>query len=223
MFAKAAVAMLVGLAFGVPVVMAAPTHSGIAECQVPTLTGVTLSKAQTRAKRAGCLLRVRGSYPGKAGDYLVVRQTRSLHRYRGKLRISVWVRPTSKCRFPERTELPPEYGREPFSTRGKTVLITGLYLVGGPPPLPVVQPSCSAPKPVLSPGTLTVTSAGTVVSQKAVKAGQSARIMLAPGSYVIQATFANATVNGQPLASDTKKITITAGQSTRQDLIGDIT
>jgi hypothetical protein len=69
-------------------------------------------------------------------------------------------------------------------------------------------------------GTVTVRDPanGSIVASQTVTRGHLATIALAPGTYTIQGTFANATINGQPGESFPTTVEIPAGKTIRQDV-----
>jgi hypothetical protein len=90
--------------------------------------------------------------------------------------------------------------------------------VGGPLVL-WSEPQCKARHGEAAPGTITVREAatGSVVTTQSVARGQLATIPLPPGTYTIQGTFGNATINEQPGESFPQTVEIEAGKTVRQD------
>ena len=107
---------------------------------------------------------------------------------------------------------PPSAG--PLLTEGPSGLVSGLYLAGGP----LVRRS-RRQEGVPSPGTIAVTDVitGETVARVTVARGQLATIPLAPGSYSIEGTCADALSNGLPRRSQ-ESVTIPPGMTVRQDL-----
>ncbi len=102
--------------------------------------------------------------------------------------------------------------------RGPTELVSGLFLDGGPLRH---APRCRSGTPWA--GTITVTNpAGMIIASDKVHTGKLARIRLAPGTYAIHGTFANATRNGQPIETEPQTVTITAGETVREDVVANI-
>jgi hypothetical protein len=64
--------------------------------------------------------------------------------------------------------------------------------------------------------------AGKVIASDKVHTGKLARIRLAPGTYTIHGTFADATRNGQPIETEPQTVTITAGETVREDVVANI-
>jgi hypothetical protein len=108
---------------------------------------------------------------------------------------------------------------EPFVTSGPTELISGLYVAGGP--FEVFPGRCR--KGVPEPGTITVTesTSGITVAHTTVAKGQLAHIALTPGSYTIDGTFSDATINGKPMTSSAS-VTIPPARTVRLDVIASI-
>lgn len=108
---------------------------------------------------------------------------------------------------------------EPLATAGPTELISGLYLAGGPFevfPGPCRQGTSEA-------GTIVVLdpASGATVASATIATGKLATIPLAPGTYTIDGTFADATVNGAEMTSSSS-VTITAGETVRQDIVASV-
>ena len=99
--------------------------------------------------------------------------------------------------------------------RGKTELVSGLFLDGGPLRR---RPRCRPGKPAA--GTITVVNprTGKVVASDSVGDGQLARIPLTRGTYTVTGTFATAFRNNQPIQTQPRTITIPAGRTVRQDV-----
>ena len=107
---------------------------------------------------------------------------------------------------------PPSSG--PLLTEGPSGLVSGLYLAGGP----LVRRS-RRQEGVPSAGTIVVTDVITreTVARVTVARGQLATIPLAPGSYSIEGTCADALSGGLPMRSH-EIVTIPPGMTVRQDL-----
>lgn len=150
--------------------------------------------------------------PRQTSHRIVLRQSpRAGSRARA---VTVWLKPLCV----QSADPGPPAG-EPFVTHGSTELVTGLFLEGGPLFRAV---RCRVGKP--SPGTVTVidTTTGKVIASQTVVNGQLARIPLRPGTYTVQGTVANALVNGQPISTLSRTVTITAGTVVRQDVVANI-
>lgn len=108
---------------------------------------------------------------------------------------------------------------EPTITSGPTELVSGFYLVGGPPDRRFSTPGCRLPEPPSGPGTAEVVSAtGTVVATATSTGGHLAVIPLPAGTYTVRGTFLNATENGVH-PTRTESVTIPAGHIVRQDFL----
>jgi hypothetical protein len=164
-----------------------------------------------RAAKAGCKIRLEGTPVTIAATQTIRRQSPSGGRH-GRV-VSVWVNPVCDGEGAEGPDI-----EEPLVTSGPTELISGLYVVGGPLAT-WSEPQCKARPGESGAGTITVREAvgGSVVATQSVVRGQLATIPLAPGSYTIQGTFGNATINGQPGESFPQKVEIEAGKTVRQD------
>ena len=99
-------------------------------------------------------------------------------------------------------------------TEGPSGLVSGLYLAGGP-----LLRRSRLQEGVPSPGTIAVTDVitGETIARVTVARGQLATIPLAPGSYSVEGTCADARSNGLPMRSH-ESVTIPSGTTVRQDL-----
>jgi hypothetical protein len=181
-------------------------------CRVPRLTSLVLAVARKRAAKAGCALRLAGAHV-EAPDVQTIRiQVPSAGRH-GRF-VTVWLNPVCSGSGAEGPGI-----SEPSITTGPTELISGLYVVGGPLRR-WSEPRCT-PRPG-EPGAGTVTvrdpANGMVVASQTVTRGHLATIPLAPGTYSIQGTFGNATINEHPGESFPTTVQILPGQTVRQDV-----
>jgi hypothetical protein len=202
---------------------ASPQHAVAGRCrQVPRLVGVTLAKARQLAAESGCGIRVAGAPIRPYGQRPLVRVSGGEDRRRiarqasrpGGRSIDVWLVP--ECAEMEAPGPPPG---EPFVTSGPTELISGLYVAGGP--FEVFPGRCR--NGVSGPGTITVTdsASGTTVARTTVAKGQLATIPLAPGTYTIDGTFSDATINGKSMTSSAS-VTIPPRRTVRLDVIASV-
>ncbi len=108
---------------------------------------------------------------------------------------------------------------EPFVHRGRTSLISGLFLDGGP-----LRHLAHCRGGIPSPGTVEVLNPTTkaVLARRTVAAGQLARIPLRPGTYLVKGIFADATSNGKPIESQPVTVKVAAGTVVRQDTLAGI-
>ncbi len=108
---------------------------------------------------------------------------------------------------------------EPFLTVGPTELVSGLYLAGGP--FEIFAGRCR--QGTAEAGTIVVIdpASGATVASATVASGQLATIPLAPGTYKVDGTFANATVNGASMTSSLS-ITIPADMTVRDDIVASV-
>lgn len=104
---------------------------------------------------------------------------------------------------------------EPVYTAGRTVVVTGLYIQGGPLPPPPCKPKPRGPYA----GTVTVSNprTGATVATQRVPAGHLAHIHLAPGSYRLSGQL-----SGGGRATTAPTVRIRRGYRTRQDLFEDV-
>jgi hypothetical protein len=199
------------LAAGRPQGRSAASASRQFGCRAPQLRGLTIRSARTRAARAGCRLRIRGSRVRTAAIQTVARQNPGAGAVARV--VTVWVNPL--CSRTADSGPPPG---EPIVTAGPTELVSGLFLEGGPLIL-FSNPRCTFKPEQPWAGTVTVSDprTGTTVATETVPAGRLARFRLAAGTYTINATFANATGNGEPFMAHTT-VTIPDGKTVRQDI-----
>jgi hypothetical protein len=199
----------------------AATRSRVAACRhVPKLIGLSLSVARTRSAQAGCKLRVREAGTGQVVEeppygpsaaQIITRQTPHAGSV-GRI-VTVWLKPL--C---DQSAEPGPPAHEPSVKRGPTELVSGLFLDGGP-----LRHAARCRSGTPSPGTITVTSqTGMVIASDKVATGQLARIRLAPGTYTVHGTFADATSNGQSIEAEPQTVTIAAGETVREDVVANI-
>ena len=183
-------------------------------CHAPLLEGLTFKLARTIAERAGCRIRVKGSPVTRAQVQTVARQSPAAGGVTSTM--TVWLNPA--CRKGG-GKVAPEI-HEPHIKAGPAELISGFYLVGGPPPHYFSAPKCPRhPEPPPGPGTVVVLDAsGAVLATQTSVASHFVEIPLAPGSYTVRGTFLDTTRNGtHPTKSET--VVIPAGHTVRQDFL----
>jgi PASTA domain len=191
-----------------------------AHCRAPRVTGMSLAAARKALVRAGCKVVVRDRQPAGVHisplvpDPLQLIASQSPAAGRSTRTVTVWLKPLCAQSADPGPSL-----QEPLVTAGPTELISGLYLDGGP-----LRRSPNCRKGVPSPGTIAVAEAGSgrVVATQTVTSGHLATIALAPGAYLLTGTFADATVNDNPLQPPAQSVTISAGRSVREDVIANI-
>ncbi len=181
-------------------------------CRVPRLTGLLLRVARQRAARAGCSLRLEGAHVQAPQVQTIRRQSPRGGRHARV--VIVWVNPLCGGSALEGPGI-----SEPLVTAGPTELISGLYVVGGPLRLRS-EPRCRVQPGVPGAGTITVRNpiSGSVVATQTVASGHLATIPLAPGTYSIQGTFGDATINEHPGESFPTTVQIPPGKTVRQDV-----
>ena len=186
-------------------------------CHAPLLEGLTFKLARAIAERAGCGIRVKGSPVTRAQTQTVARQSPAAGGVTSS--VIVWLNPV--CRKGG-GKVAPEI-HEPHIKAGPTELISGFYLVGGPPPHYFSAPKCPRhPEPPPGAGTVEVLDAnGAVLATQTSVASHFVEIPLAPGSYTIRGTFLGATRDGtHPTENET--VVIPAGHTVRQDFLLDV-
>ena len=183
-------------------------------CRVPRLTGLTLETARGAATRAGCQLRRKGAVLKLASVQTVGRQTPAPgHRAAS---VTVWTNPLCFGI----AAYPPAF-KEPRPTAGRTELVSGFFLVGGP----LVRFStrhCSRPPSVPEAETVVVTDAsGIVVARQSSHQGDFVKVPLAPGTYKVSGTFNEASFNGVH-PKKIQQVVIPSGEAVRQDFFLDV-
>jgi hypothetical protein len=188
-------------------------------CIVPNVVGVSLEMARHALAASGCRVRVR-ELPSNGplvapevpdGRQIVARQSpASASRAR---KVTVWLKPLcAQSAAPGPTE------RLPAVSKGPTELVSGLFLRGGPL---VLAPRCRTGRS--SPGTIIVTAvASGRAIRRTVRSGRFAIFPLKPGRYVLQGSFATASVNGKPFQPPPRQVTIEADRTTRLNVVAEI-
>jgi hypothetical protein len=187
--------------------------AGTGSCRAPRLVGLTLARARVRAGLAGCRIHVvNGQIRAEEPMQLVARQNPAAGSKRRS--INVWLVPLCA-----QSAAPGPPAREPIVTAGPTELISGVFLDGGPL---VLRPTCQPGTPL--PGTITIVNpaTGATVASTTVATGKLATFPLAPGTYTIDGTLANATSGGAVMRTRPQTVTIPAGMTVRQDTAADI-
>jgi hypothetical protein len=221
---------IAGLALAAAAIVAPPAGGAAGQaarrCRTPQLAGLTLRQARAVTKPAGCRLQVLGvaiqtlppgghfsMAPAETGRRGVARQAPRAGRPAAV--VTVWLVP--EC---AQMALSGPPAGEPIVTPGPTELVTGLYLAGGP--LDIHPGPCRLEKP--DGGTITVTdpATGAIVTTVTAVGGKETAIPLAAGTYAVIGTFAHATTNGVPMQTRPVTVTITAGESVRQDIGVDV-
>jgi hypothetical protein len=194
----------------VPLALSTPggaAPSSRATCHVPRMTGLTVKAARSRARVAGCQLRLTGAAV-KIATVQTVR-TQSVPPGRSARSVSVAVNPL--CTGPAGLGPPPG---EPIEKPGATELVTGLFVEGGPLVFRSA-PNCEALVGKSTSGTITVVnSVGTVLANNmAVSAGQLLYVNVQPGTYTVSGKLSGGTAIG-PIT-----VTVPSGEIVRQDLV----
>ena len=185
-------------------------------CHVPRLKGLAVQTARAKAAKAGCRLRMRGA-PVKQPVIQTVARQRPRAGRRAKT-VTIWVNPA--C-FRSALSGPP--AGEPLVTSGPTELVTGLFLEGGPL-VPFSSPHCAFAREQPWAGTIEVGdhASGAQIATETVARGQLATFDLAPGTYDISGSFAQAQTNDQPIHARTQTVAVPAGKTVRQDITADV-
>lgn len=211
-----ALALTLGALVGSRPTVVLQTALATGRCRVPRLKGLAVQKARARAAKAGCRLRMRGA-PVKQPLIQTVARQRPRAGRRAKT-VTIWVNPPCF-----RTGLSGPPGGEPLVKPGPTELVSGLFLEGGPL-VPFSSPHCAfAPEPSWA-GTIEVSdhASGAQIARETVAQGQLATFDLAPGTYDINGTFAQAHSDDQPIHALTQMVTVSAGKTVRQDITADV-
>ena len=195
--------------------------AAVRACRAPRLVGITITRARARARAAGCELRIARSRGGSRVTQPSVQTVARQLPLPGSATqapagtVTVWANPVCF-----RTGLPGPPPNEPIVTPGPTRLVSGLFLQGGPLVI-FSTPHCASGPGKSSAGTITVDDAGDghQIASMTVAAGALASFDLAPGRYTIIGTFANATMNSQPIQTQPKTVTVRAGNTVRQDVV----
>jgi hypothetical protein len=173
------------------------------------MIGLTVKAARTRARVAGCQLRLTGAAVKIATVQTI--HTQSVRPGKSARAVSVSVNPL--CTGPAGLGPPPN---EPIEKPGATELVSGLFVEGGP----VVfrsAPVCKALVGKSTSGTITVTnSAGTVLANNmALTAGQLLYVNVQPGAYTVSGKLTGGTALGPII------VNVPSGEVVRQDLVLD--
>jgi hypothetical protein len=179
-------------------------------CHAPQLTRLTVAAARTRAKAAGCALRLAGASVKMPS----IQTIRAQNVPAGRVAKSVTVTVNPLCSGPADPGPPPG---EPLITAGASELVTGLFLEGGP----VVERSAPVCKNLVGKstgGTITITNvAGTTIANAMkLTPGQLLYVNVPAGPYTISGVFSNGTTVG-PIT-----VTVASDQVVRQDLVIDV-
>jgi hypothetical protein len=178
-------------------------------CHAPQLHGLTFEVALQKATKAGCELRLKGAALERPEVQTIDRQ--SFPASRASSKVTVWLNPF--CRGSA------AYGpgiAEPTVTPGRTELVSGFYIVGGPAAR-FSAPNCKRPAPPPGAGVVEVINAtGALVATQRSTAGHLVKIRLPVGSYTVRGTFLNAIVDGDH-PRKTQSLTVPVGHTVRQD------
>lgn len=190
-----------------------PSHStGAPKCRAPSLVGLTVQDAAARANAAHCPLRFTGTAITESTVQTIEQQQPAAGQTASQIVLTV----NPAC---SRAAAAGPPGGEPYITRGPTELIVGLYLSGGPP-IPFSNPGCIAPPETPHAGTIIILNPDTkaTAATQTVTGGQLATFPLAPGSYMITGSFADAFNNTSPMRAIPVTIDVASGESIRQDI-----
>lgn len=181
-----------------------------ATCRAPRMFGLNVATARTRARNAGCHLRLVGAAV-KMPSIQTIRTQSVRPGTRAKV-VTISVNPL--C--PGSAALGPPPG-EPITTLGPTELISGLFIEGGAF-IYRSAPNCKSFVCKSSSGTISVTnSVGTViVNNVALTAGQLLHDNVAPGAYSISGVFSGGNRVGPTI------VRVLSGEVVRQDLVLDV-
>jgi hypothetical protein len=179
-------------------------------CYVPRMTGLTVTAARSRARVAGCQLRLTGARV----QIPTIQTIRTQSERPGQLAKLVTIAVNPLC--PDSSNPGPPPG-EPILKPGPTELITGLFIEGGAY-IERSAPNCKTPVGRSSAGTITITnSVGTVLANNtALTAGQLLYVNVPAGTYTFSGVFAG----GNKVGPTT--VTVPSGEIVRQDLVLDV-
>lgn len=203
----AAATAVASLAFAssTPSTDAAPQRTA---CRAPKLRKLTLSAARSRAASARCTLHVEGAAVKDPAIQTVRRQ--SVRAGTRTHTITVWVNPL--CAGSADGGGPP-----PSVRRGRTALVTGFYLDGGPLRRWSSR-GCQRHEPTGAGTVQVLDSSGTVLATRASAAGHLLTFRLRPGTYTVRGTFEDATINGQH-PTQSMSVRIRAHHVVRRDFV----
>jgi hypothetical protein len=184
--------------------------SAKSSCHAPRLIGLTVSAARSKAKTAGCELRLTGA----SVQMPKIQTIRKQSARPGQVTRLLTAVVNPLC--PGSVALGPPPG-EPLLTPGPTELDTGLFIVGGAL-IYRSAPVCRDLVGKSSAGAITVTNfAGTSIANNvALTAGQLLKITLGAGQYTITGVFAGGSKAG-PIT-----VTVPGEEVVRQDLVLDV-
>ncbi len=185
-------------------------------CRVPRLKGLVVAVARERAAKAGCRVRLEGARLTAAHVQTIRRQAPGRGQH-GRV-VTIWVNPLCGGSAAAGPGI-----EEPLITVGPTELLSGLYVVGGPF-RQWSEPHCTYRPGEPGAGTITVRepAGGAIVASQTVTAGHLATIPLAPGTYTLEGTFGEATINSQAGKSFPTTVQIPPGKIVRQDVFLDV-
>ncbi len=174
------------------------------------MTGLTVSVARSRAKVAGCSLRLTGARVQAPTIQTI--HTQSVRPGRPARVIAVSVNPL--CESPVNPGPPPG---EPILKPGPSEIVTGLFIEGGAV-MVRSEPVCKTLVGKSDAGTITITnSVGTVIADHmALTAGQLLYVNVPAGTYTVSGVFAGGNKAG-PIT-----VTVPSGEIVRQDLVLDV-
>ena len=198
--------LVVAMPLMVSVAASVATASTSSTCHAPRLTGLTVTVARSRARVAGCSVRL-------IGAKLQMPQVQTIRTQSVRVgKVATLVTLTVNPLCSGASDPGPPAG-EPIVKSGPTELISGLFIEGG---AFIVRsaPHCKQIVEKSSPGTITVTnSAGSViVNQMALATGQLLYVTVPAGTYTITGVLS---VNNKvgPVT-----VNVPAGKTVRQDL-----
>jgi hypothetical protein len=201
-------ALIAALSGGLIALTAVPAPAGD-HCRAPKLEGLSVAQAGRRARADGCRLVLFGSRV-QAPTIQTVRHQDPAPRSR-TTRLDAWVNPLCT-----RTGAPGPPANEPILTPGPTQIVSGIFFSGGPL-IEYSAPICTPQVGTPSAGTIIVleSGSGSQVAQESVASGELATFALPPGGYTLEEPGRGAGV--APV-----NVTLSAGQTVRQDLVVDI-
>jgi hypothetical protein len=186
------------------------TASTRPSCHVPRMTGLTVLAARSRARVAGCALRLTGARVQMPSIQTI--HTQSVRPGQVAREVTISVNPL--CAGSINPGPPPG---EPILKPGPSELISGLFIEGGAF-IERSAPHCKTLVGKSNAGTITITnSVGTVFANNmALTSGQLLYVNVPAGQYTISGVFAGGNKVG-PVT-----VTVPAGEIVRQDLVLDV-
>lgn len=189
-------------------ILGPPSHStGAPKCRAPSLVGLTVQDAAARANAAHCPLRSTGTAISESTVQTIAQQQPAAGLTASQIVLTV----NPAC---SRAAATGRAIRHPGTHRTDR---RALPLRRPPDPLSFSNPGCIAPPETPHAGTIIILNPDTkaTAATQTVTGGQLATFPLAPGSYMITGSFADAFNNTSPMRAIPVTIDVTSGESIR--------